>query len=239
MKTKLGKVAVSSAAAAALMIPTAGLVSPAFANPTPPPGEDCSYPDTVATSTDLRLDYTVAPYGTQNVANVTVDSAVGTPEGEVAIRLIGQTRWVLTLQDGEATQALPRNLKARQTYEVRARYLGECDWRPSSDSAFYTVQKAAVQVTPSADAPRKGLFSATFAGSGGLNPQAGGARFIVKRVVNGKNPNIRAKATRVQDGYASVNMKGIKRKGTYNLIVRYQGNGNFQKGQGRTQFSIG
>ncbi len=230
IKKILGKATAGTAAAGLVLVPLAAVSSPQFVTVA------CDYPDSVATSTDIRLTTVAAPYGTQNTATVQVTSGTGTPQGKVRVRVIGKSSWLLTLDaSGRATKPLPRTLDARATYRVKAAYKGDCDWRDSDDTINYTVKRARVNANPGVINARKAKFEAQFRGNGGIDPQVGSARFIVK---NAKGKNVRRTKASVTNGYASVNMKNLRR-GSYTLHVRYLGSKNFKKGADRVSFTVG
>lgn len=232
LKKALGKAVAGTAAAGLVLVPSAASLAPQFATVA------CDYPDSVATSTDITLDKTAAPYGSTNTATVQVSSGAGTPEGKVKIRVKGVQTWTHTLSNGRASQSLPRTLDAGETYTVRGIYNGQCDWRGSSDSAFYTVKKAGVNVNPFVDNGKKGQFSAVFRGRGGLDPQGGQAKFVVRKLTKNGSKWIAATRTSVSGGAASVDMKNLSR-GDYKLKVKFLGTSNFKKGKDSVGFSVG
>jgi hypothetical protein len=99
------------------------------------------YPSSVSTTTSLRLARNVGTYGSANTAFIRVSSGAGTPGGRVGLR-VGSYYRSLVLSGGSAAANLPRNLPARHTYVVSASYQGRGCFRPSSDSAFYTVYRS-------------------------------------------------------------------------------------------------
>ena len=229
IKKALAKAVAGTAAAGLVLVPSAVLAGPQFTNVA------CDYPDSVATTTDLRLKAVAAPYGTQNTAYVEVNSGTGTPQGKVRLRVIRKASYLLTLnENGEVTKDLPRSLEAGNTYRVKAAYKGKCDWKNSNDVVNYTVKKARVNVNPKVLNGKKAKFEASFRGNGGLDPQVGNAKFIVKK--NGNT--VRRNKVSVANGYARINMKNLKR-GNYTLRVRYTGSPNFKKSRDDIAFSVG
>jgi len=104
----------------------------------------CSYAARTTTSTDLTLDKSFVEAGESNSASVTVSSDAGTPQGTVTFRIPGHLNETVTLASGQASQALPTDLRAGRTYQVRARYNGDntgpdC-YRKSGDSTHFRVE---------------------------------------------------------------------------------------------------
>jgi hypothetical protein len=229
LKKILGKAVAGTAAAGLVLVPTAATVSPQVTNVA------CQYPDSVATTTDVVLASTVAPYGSRNSVTVNVDAGDATARGTVRIRVAGVGSWTKRVTDGSVTQRLPRTLDANETYRVSAQFKGACRFRNSGDVAFYTVNKAAVNVNPTVLNARAARFAATFRGSGGLDPQGGNARFIVQRL-NGKV--VRAGSDGVERGYARVNLPNLG-KGKYRLVVRFSGTPNFERSSDSLRFRVG
>jgi hypothetical protein len=231
LKKVVGRAVAGTAAAGLVMVPAVTTVAPQLSN------VSCQYNDTVTTSTDLTLRYVVAPYGARNVATATVSAGADDPAGKVRITVAGVGSWTRTLGDGNrVSQALPRALDAGKTYTVRARFLGKCRFRDSSDGAAYTVQRAQVNVNPAVGAKRKAQFSASFVGSGGLDPRGGKARFVVKRLGNGEV--VRARDAWVRNGFAAVDLANLG-KGSYRLVVKYSGTSNFARSADTVDFRIG
>jgi hypothetical protein len=81
---------------------------------------------------------------------------------------------------------------------------------------------------------RKGKFSTTVVGSGGLDPDAGAAKFTVK---DARGNVIRKKTDFLVDGFGKVNFKNLK-PGRYLLKVKYRGNRNFEAGASKARFSV-
>lgn len=233
LKKILGKAAAGTAAASLVLVPGAVVAGPQFVNVA------CDYPGGYATNTDLRLDYTIAPYGTQNHANITVNSGTGTPQGVARLRVGNRGPWGLTLQNGEADRRVPRKLKAGSTYEVRANYRGKCDHNKSADTAHYTVTKAATTVNAGVAKKKRAVFNATVEGSGGLAPAVGAARFKVIKHTNKGTKTVRKGRVAVSKGYAQIDMKNLGR-GNYTLKAIFMGNSNdnYKRGVDSTDFSV-
>lgn len=236
-KKVLGKAAVGTAAASLVLVPGAVIAGPQFVNV----DNHCDdYPNGIATSTNVELRYTVAPYGSQNHAKVTVSSGSGTPDGRARLWAANRGPWGLALNNGEANLRLPSKLKAGNTYQVRARYMGQCQHNPSSDTANYTVVKATTTVNAGVAKKKRAMFNATFQGSGGLAPQVGAARFkVVKQTANG-NKTVRKARVDVAKGYAEVDFPNLGR-GDYlvKAIFLPNSNNNYERGIDRTSFRVG
>jgi hypothetical protein len=96
------------------------------------------------------------------------------------------------------------------------------------------VFKAGVNVNPTVQNARKARFAASFRGAGGLDPQGGQARFVVKRL-NGKT--VRAATDGVRNGRAFVDLRNL-RSGKYKLVVSFRGTPNFKSGSDSVWFSV-
>jgi hypothetical protein len=217
-----------TAAAGLALVPSAVTVAPQFVNVA------CPYPDTVTTSTSVSLAVVAAPYGASNRATVRVTSGAADPKGRVRISVQGVKTVVKTVRGGRAGVALPRTLDAQETYTVRARFLGDCEFRGSAATAYYIVNKADVNVNPTVRSARKARFAASFRGAGGLHPQGGQARFAVQRK-SGKT--VRAASTGVRNGRAFVDTRNL-RKGKYKLVVTFRGTSNFNAGRDAVWFRV-
>jgi hypothetical protein len=228
LKKILGKAVAGTAAAGLVLVPSAVTVAPQFVNVA------CQYPDPAATSTSVVLDAVAAPFGTRNRVTVNVSSAGATPRGKVIIRVESLGRFVKTVRGGSATLALPRTLDARNTYTISAKFDGTCRFRNSRDTAQYTVFKAGVNVNPTVQNARKARFAAAFRGAGGLDPQGGQARFVVKRP-NGKT--VRVANDGVRRGRAAVDMRNLK-PGRYRLVVSFRGTPNFRASSDSVSFGV-
>jgi hypothetical protein len=125
-------------------------------------------------------------------------------------------------------------LDAGKTYSVRAGFKGNCSWRDSSDIAYYTVVRSAVDVDAMVLSRRGARFLAIIDGAGGLRPRGGLAKFVVKRV-NGKV--VVGGSASVRDGRASVDLRDL-RKGRYVVSVRFGGSSNFRGGDDRVAFRV-
>jgi hypothetical protein len=136
IKKVLGKTIAGTLTAGLLMVPVAGTVAPQVANVA------CNYPDTVATSMNIRVDKAFQRQGETNFARMTVRSGAGTPTGSVSFRVQSVKRvQYAKLKNGKATFRIPSSLKAGRTYGINSVYFGQCKFRKTDDTAYVTVVK--------------------------------------------------------------------------------------------------
>jgi hypothetical protein len=181
----------------------------------------------------LALDRPSAQYGTKTLATATVPRELA---GEVVtFSLTGPNRSQSIAkrvrEDGRAQWLLPRGLVADRSYEIVAQF-DTCD--PSVERV-YSVEKATSKPAPRVVNARKATFRTTVAGGGGLAPDAGPARFTVRK--KGSKALIRDQVDYLDNGVAAVNFKNLKR-GRYVLKVTYEGNRNFEVGSTSRNFRV-
>jgi LPXTG-motif cell wall-anchored protein len=107
------------------------------------------YQSRSVTATHLSIAHQVVKRGNPNSASVRVSSGVtagnaraaaaAAPTGTVTLRVVGVATYTMALRNGRASHSLPTDLKPG-TYRVVARYSGNDDFKPSSDSGFYTIK---------------------------------------------------------------------------------------------------
>jgi hypothetical protein len=138
IKKVLGKAIAGTMTAGLLMVPVAGTVAPQVANVA------CkhAYPDSVATSMNIRVDKAFQRQGEKNFARMTVRSGAGTPTGTVSFRVqsVKKVQYA-KLKNGKATFRIPSSLKAGRTYGINSVYFGQCKFRKTDDTAYVTVVK--------------------------------------------------------------------------------------------------
>ncbi len=189
------------------------------------------YPNPAVSNTNLALTRPIQQYGQRNRANVTVTANGQDGTGKVRISVAGNT-WTVPLQDGEASQALPRRLDAGATYTVRARYIPDCadgEVAGSSDSEPLTVGKADTNITSRyapniqrGERPRvRAVVSST------VSP-GGEARVII---TNGKARQ--AKTVSVEkigggDSTIKARFASVRKLGQWDVKIKYLGTRNFE-----------
>lgn len=231
----LGKAVAGTAAAALMMVPAATAVSPQLVDHRSGGCGTSGYPSSVATETDLTLDYAAAPYGSKNWAYVDVDSlGAGSPRGQVTLTIEGVRSYTMGLNGaGQAKRPLPRWLKPN-TYEITAYYRGKGQCAPSSDNAFYTVMPADTAVSARVLNGKKAKFGAKLVGSGGTRVSDGEAEFFVKDT---DGETRRRGSSDVRKGWAAVDLWNLP-AGDYSLIVVYRGTSNFNEGGDSVDFQV-
>jgi hypothetical protein len=227
LKKVLNRALTGVSAAALVAVPATTVLAPQFTNVA------CTYPDPAATTTDVSVSRSVVPYGARNAAFVNVASAGATPQGNVVISMTGEGSWTRRLEGGSARAQLPRYVQASSTYSVTANYRGTCRFRPSSDTAFVTVQKASVRVNPFVINKARGVLAVALNGVAGLDPRAGKATFVVK---NEAGTVIRRATSGVQWGHAQVDVRDLNPGQSYTLMVSFNGTKNFLPASGSIRF---
>lgn len=237
---------VASATAAVGVVALAGL-TPATVTSAPFVKVACeeSYPNPIATNTDVRVAKPIQQYGQKNRAIVNVSSTSGTPTGRVRITVVrpgADFTDTVPLDDGRAVVALPR-LDAGATYPVRARFLPNCntgEYAPSGDSAFVTVKKADTEVRrvrardiESGGRPRVVAIVASDTVSPG-----GDARVMISKGKREKSMVVDLE--KLDDGRSRVVALFGKTfaEGNWDVVVKYLGTDNFQRSSGGTIFTI-
>jgi LPXTG-motif cell wall-anchored protein len=130
-----------AALAAGGVLAIAQLSGPATVASVPALEQVADYPESVETTTDVRVDHPMMRPGQTNHARATVSSDNGTPKGTVTFKVSGHAPKVVTLRNGHASYTLPSDLAAGKTYTVTARYNGKGQYKPSSDETQVTVVK--------------------------------------------------------------------------------------------------
>ena len=142
MMSKIVRAAAAAAAAAALalapsMSATAAepqLVQASHAKP--------GYNGKAVTKTSLKLIRTVGRQGHWTAGRITVSSGSGAPSGRIFLVVKGKgVVGVAKVRNGVATVSFGKKLKGNRTYEVTAIFVGDKNFRGSTDSAHYTVVK--------------------------------------------------------------------------------------------------
>jgi hypothetical protein len=133
IKKVLAKTIAGTATAGLMLVPVTGTIAPQISTVA------CAYPDTVATTTNIKVAKSFQRQGQRNVATVTVRSGAGKPKGTVSFRVHTGRTHKAQLRNGRATFRIPTWLKAGRTYGIGARFSGACQFRDSRDTAFVTV----------------------------------------------------------------------------------------------------
>jgi hypothetical protein len=203
------------------------------------------YPGSVSTTTQLKLSRAIAQYGSTNVAHVTVsgDKAGSKANGSVTFTLSGEgvsESWTKSVKGGQASVTLPRKLAAGNTYTVRAKYTpGDCSVFKGSESkaAYYSVNKANTMRrvhAPNVDRGQRARVSvAVSSARPGMFTPRGQVRIVLSR----RGEKLAVKTLRLEDGRVRASF-GKLRPGSYDVVVRYFGTGNFRSTRGTDGFRV-
>ncbi len=236
----------ASTTAAGSVLALAGLVGPAAVVSVPSLSlVACrdNYPNAVRTAANLDLSDSLVEYGTRPTASVTVSSTTGRPTGSVRFVVDGRS-WDVALSGGRASQTLPGNLEANETYTVRARFVPDCatgQFAPSSDSQALTVFKAATRVGPvvaSGTKRSKSLAIEAVVGSRSKSPE-GEAKVVVSKGRQEFKKKVDVVPVGGGDSLVRATFgKQVRSLGTWDVEVVYLGSDNFKSSRKSTTFTV-
>jgi hypothetical protein len=192
-----------------------------------------SYPNPIATSTNLTLRDSFVQYGTRQRANVTVSSTAGRPTGAVRFSVDGRS-WTVRLDGGEASRALPPGLDAKETYSVRARFVPDCatgQFGGSSDSQALTVYKANTSVSSVLASTAKrgqGVNVRAVFGTKTRSPK-GEAKVIVWKGKKRYTKVVDLRTIGAGDSVIKASFSNIRKPGQWNVKVKYLGSDDCKK----------
>jgi hypothetical protein len=190
------------------------------------------YTTPAATATAVTLSKSVVEYGSRQSAFVRVDSAAGTPDGNVSIVLEGIESWTRTLDSGAATVRLPRmKMPAQSTYTVSAAYAGNCSFDSSASSTganttkFMTVEKARTTTSGTTTDVRQGKQTVSFfvRSRTGVYPTGDVSIRVLK---NGKV--VRQARVTLAKGAGEHTFTGMEKFRGNNVVVKFLGSRNFK-----------
>lgn len=191
------------------------------------------YTTPAATATAVSLSRSVVQYGARQTAFVRVDSAAGTPNGDVSIVLEGIQSWTKTLNNGAASAQLPRfKMPAKATYTIAASYAGNCSFAASQSSTganttkFVTVEKVNTRTTGIATDVAEGKQTVSFyvRSRTGIVP-VGDVRVRVLK----DGEVVRTALVTLRKGRGEVTFSRMEAFRNNNVVVRYLGNRNFKR----------
>jgi Bacterial Ig-like domain (group 3) len=164
-------------------------------------------------------------YGSASSVSVTVAGAGGTPTGSVTVKEGAITLGTGTLSGGTASVALPATLSAG-THSLTVQYSGD----PSHDAATGNVTAHVNQATSTvtASAPKKVKAKKPFDVSATVSSPGGTPTGTVQLYDGTKLIGTGTLA----GGKVTIHLaKGLKKKGTHTLTVKYLGSTNFSASQ--------
>jgi hypothetical protein len=200
------------------------------------------YPNPSASNTNLTLTRPIQQYGQRNRANVTVTANGDDGTGKVRISVAGNS-WTVPLQDGEASQALPGNLDARETYRVRARFVPDCatgQFAPSSDSQALTVFRANTRIgsvlAPNVERGQRPNVRAVL--STRTKSPHGKAKVVIWKGGQKLKKVVRVDPIGSGDAVIRARFGKVRKLGQWNVKIKYLGNEDCEKATKFTKFRV-
>lgn len=248
VKSAATTAAVGSALALSLVAnPAVVATAPAISNVACAPG---AYPSSVSTTTTVSLNRAMGQYGMYKTAVASVDAGDEIATGSVRFVLYNSSTGAVLHRDNvdldataQADVALPRYLRANQSYMLTASYIpGESCYQGSdATAAFHTVfkRKTATDVNaPNRTVRQRPTVTVSVAptATGGLyvaDNAPGRAKVVVKK----KGRVVRSTTVRLSGGSMRVSFSRL-RTGYYTAQVRYLGNVNFAASSGADSFRV-
>jgi hypothetical protein len=236
----------ASTVAAGTVLAVAGIAGPAAVVSAPSLSlvacQD-NYPNPIATRTNLTLGDSFVEYGTRQRANVTVSSTAGRrPTGTVRFVVDGRS-WAVRLSNGEASQALPGNLDARETYRVRARFVPDCatgQFAPSSDSQALTVFRANTRIgsvlAPNVERGQRPNVRAVL--STRTKSPHGKAKVVIWKGGQKLKKVVRVDPIGSGDSVIRARFGKVRKLGQWNVKIKYLGNEDCEKATKFTKFKV-
>lgn len=201
----------------------------------------CAYPDSIATLADVTLRRVAAPYGTSNLASVTVErtdtggAATGSVRFTVASGGSVYSAATVTLSGGSASWTMPSRLPSSRTYTVRADYRPTCRFRADSDAAFYTVYRARTNTSVEVRNVSRGVTPVArgfVASPSPLNPP-GRVRIVVTR----RAVEVHRETVPLQGGAFSASLRRF-RPGYFQVEATYLGSTHYKSSKGEDDFRV-
>jgi hypothetical protein len=236
---------VATSAAVGTVVALAGVTTPATVSSSPAiESVACqqSYPNPIASSTDVRMDNAFQAYGAVNTVRVDVNANVGNPTGSVRIT-VARRSWTVPLSGGRASKVLPRRmLDAGRTYRVSARFLPNCntgEYATSRDDALLTVMRAGTRVRDlDVNNIRRGGKPHVTANIRSNVAPGGKARVTISKGHKRRTRTVPVRKVSGNTSRVSLWFGRVNAKGTWTVKVKYLGNRNFTADSASTTFRV-
>lgn len=199
----------------------------------------------VPSTTTLTVQRTSEAYGqaTSATAKVTSDSPLAsgmdTPAGTVRFTIGGKSVSAPLDSTGTATVTKLPTVPAGRTYNVVAHYSSAATSFYQSTNSTATALKVVKDGTrTTVAAPNIRRHHAEVATVKVTSTHRATVTGKVKAILKKGTRTLMTKTVRLRSGKAAVNFGKLSKKGTYTVVAKYLGTGNFKVSSGRDGFSV-